>query len=112
MTSYLDKMGHVSDIYELNGTTYSYNGAVLRSHDFTDFTRVTKIGTEQRMLFNLAATDMSEVFYSDLDMNVAMVSPTVYELTTLLDSLVTTPVSERPFSVSLARDRLHQYICT
>ena len=112
MTSYLDKMGHISDIYELNGTAYSYNGTVLRSHDFTDFTRVTKIGTEQRMLFNLAASDMSEVFYSDPDMNVAMVSPTVYETTTMVDSLATSPVQERPFSVSIARDRLHQYICT
>ena len=112
VTSYLDSVGHVSDIYELNGTAYSYAGSVLRSRDFTDYTKVTKIGDEQRLLFNLSATGLSDVFYSPgPDLDSAFLSPTVYELSAMVSALSTGSVPELPFSVSLARDRFHQYIC-
>lgn len=105
VTSYLDGLGHVSNVYELNGTSYSFNGSVLRSHDFTDYTQVTKIGEEQRLLFNLAATGLSDVLYTSTDLDTAVISPAVNDpvLDAELEQLL-------PISVSLARDRFHKYL--
>ena len=107
VTSYLDSLGHVSDVYELNGTAYSFTGSILRSHDFTDYTRVTKIGDEQRLLFNLAATGLSDILYSSGQ----SMDATVHEISAMVTSLSAQSTTCLPFSVSLARDRFHKYIC-
>lgn len=84
---------------------------MMRSHDFTDYTKVTKIGDEQRMLFNLSATGFSDVFYATNSLDLAMNSPTMFELTATVSALSTEIPNSRPFSVSVARDRFHQYLC-
>ena len=110
VTSYLDKHDGSSNVYELNGTKYTLSGSYLRSHDFTDFTRVTKIGDEKRVLFNLAATGLSDVFQVP-DLDVAMLHSTVHELTAMVSALSVPEASMDSFTITLAKDRFHQYIC-
>ena len=109
--SYLDSLGHAAGVYEVNGTSYSLTGSTLRSHDFTDFTKVTKIGDEQRMLYNLSASGFADLFDSTPDLNMAVIVPNVYELSAVVSSLSTIDDEIRPFSVILARDCFHKYLC-
>ena len=111
VTSFLDSITRSSDVYEINGTNYKLSGSTLRSHDYTDYARVTKIGNEKRVLFNLAATEFSDVFYPNSELNDAMVCSSLHELTAAVNILTVDDSAEYPFTVSLARDRLHQYIC-
>ena len=111
VTSFLDSMTSSTDVYEINGTNYKLSGSTLRSHDYTDYARVTKIGNEKRVLFNLAATEFSDVFYPNSELNDAMVCSSLHDLTAAVNILTVDDSSDHPFTVSLARDRLHQYIC-
>ena len=110
VNSYLDTDDHSFDVFELNGTKYTVSGSFLRGRDFTNYTPVIRIGDEKRILFNLAAAEFSEVFQGP-DMNIAMLHTTMQELLPTVGTLSVPEASRKSFSVDMARDRFHQYIC-
>ena len=117
VTSYLDGVGHSSNVYEIHGSKYTLIGSHLRSHDYTSYSRVTKIGSEKRLLFNLTATSVSAIFATDestnnldVDLNVAM-NGTIGLSDTSVESVESIIADKLPFLVSRARDRFHQYVC-
>ena len=80
-SSYLDKIGHIDNVYEIRGTYYEQrvDGVNIRSYDYTDFVTVARHSGTSRVIYNHAATDLLDLF-----------TPTT-------GSDVTPPVSVAPF---------------
>ena len=108
--SYLDTNERSFDVFEVNGTKYTVSGSSLCGRDFTHYTPVIRIGNEKRILFNLAAAELSEVFQGP-DMDIAMLHTTMQELLPAVGTLTVPEASKESFAVDMARDRFHQYIC-
>ena len=108
--SYLDKFGHSGDIYELCNTSYSLTQDRLRSHAYTESFRVTRIGDEKRLLFNLSATKFSDIFMADVCLDDAMLNPDLLTDSQGLSSSFAN-LTSHSLSMYTTRDRLHNYIC-
>ena len=62
--SYLDRIGHIENVYEVRGTYYELlaNGVQIRSYDFSDFVTVARHSGTSRVLYNHAAKDLLDLF--------------------------------------------------
>ena len=109
-TSYLDGFGHSGDLYELRNTNYSLTQSRLRSHAYTESFRVTRIGTEKRLLFNLSATKFSDIFMVESCLDDAMLDPDLLSESHGLSTSFAN-VTSHSLSMFATRDRLHNYVC-
>ena len=63
-SSYLDRIGHVDNVYEVRGTYYEHRADEdnIRSYDFTDFVTVARHSGTSRIIYNHAAKDLLDLF--------------------------------------------------
>ena len=71
-TSYLDNIGHISNVYEVRGSKYQlvHGGPKLKTHDFTEYVSVTK-DCDSRIVYNPSATDLLSLFITPSDSDLA-----------------------------------------
>ena len=113
ISSSLDSLGHVDNIYEINGTNYTLSGQRLRTHDFTDYVRLLRTAHDQRLIYNSAARNLPEVFLStsELDFSLSDYEPPAYfEVPTVIASLEAPTTVQPPHMIYATRDSLHQHI--
>ena len=64
VSSYLDKIGHIDNVYEVRGTYYelSKNGVSIRSYDFSDFVTIARHPGTNRIIYNHKNKDLLDLF--------------------------------------------------
>ena len=110
VTSSLDSLGHIDNVYEINGTNYSLTGQRVRSHDFTDYIRLLRSEDDQRPIYNSAARNLPEFFLSTSELDLFYEAPAYYEVPTVIAALETPTTTQPPHMVYTTRDCLHQHI--
>ena len=110
VTSSLDRLGHLDNVYEINGTNYSLSGQRLRSHDFTDYIRLLRSEDDQRLIYNLAARNLPEFFLSNSELDLSYEAPAYYEVPTVIAALEAPTTTQPPNMIYATRDSLHQHI--
>ena len=110
VTSSLDSLGHLDNVYEINGTNYSLSGQRLRSHDFTDYIRLLRSAEDQRLIYNLAARNLPEFFLSNSELDLSSEAPVYHEVPTIIAALESPTTIQPPNMIYATRDSLHQHI--
>jgi len=60
-TSFLDRIGHISNVYEVRGSTYEQVGTRVKSYDSTEYITVER-DANNRVAYNPHATDLLDLF--------------------------------------------------
>ena len=60
-TSFLDRIGHLSNVYEIRGSTYELTDSCIKSHDFTEYVNIVR-DANNRVVYNPFAKDLLDLF--------------------------------------------------
>ena len=105
VSSYLDKIGHIENVYEVRGTYYELarNGVSIRSYDFSDFVTIARHPGTTRVLYNHNNKDLLDLFTptdANSDVPPVSVAPTrkFYFCITILLMLLFSSIFIRSFA--------------